>query len=281
VGEEGDEGMSTRRAAARREHGAHGRLAGKVALVTGGANGIGRAIALRFAREGAAVALVDLDAPGAKQVAAEIGEAGGKALALRGDVARAADAKRTVAAAFERFGALHVLVNDAGVNVMKTVESATEADWTRALDVDLKGVWLFCKEALPHLRATRGAVINVASMHAFRTMPSSFPYAAAKAGVVALTRSLAIDAGPAGVRVNAICPGTIETKLTADWLAAQPDPEAARRRLLAAIPLKRLGTPDDVASLALFLAGDESSFLSGAALPLDGGRDALSAAVAD
>ncbi len=255
-----------------------GRLAGKVALVTGGAAGIGRSIALRFAREQAAVALVDVDEAGARAVAAEIEKSGGRALALRGDVAREEDVRRAVEQTVARFGALHVLVNNAGVNVMKTVESATEADWARAMDVDLKGVWLFCKHALPSLRAARGTIVNIASTHAFRTMPSSFPYAAAKGGVISLTKSLAIDAGPAGVRVNAICPGTIETRLTTDWFASQPDPALARQRMLAAIPLGRLGTPDDVAALALYLASDESSFLSGAAIPLDGGRDALSAA---
>jgi NAD(P)-dependent dehydrogenase (short-subunit alcohol dehydrogenase family) len=255
------------------------RLAGKVALVTGAAAGIGRAIALRFARAGAAVALVDVDDAGAHAAVAEIEGAGGRALAIRGDVALEEDVRRAVEQTIARFGALHVLVNNAGVNVMKTVESATAADWSRAMDIDLKGVWLFCKYALPHLRAARGgSIVNLASMHAFRTMPSSFPYAVAKGGVISLTKSLAIDAGPAGVRVNAICPGTIETRLTSEWLAAQPDPALARRRFLAAIPLGRLGTPDDVAALALFLASDESSFLSGAAIPLDGGRDALSAA---
>jgi NAD(P)-dependent dehydrogenase (short-subunit alcohol dehydrogenase family) len=115
-------------------------------------------------------------------------------------------------------------------------------------------------------------------MHAFRTVPRAFPYAAAKGGRVALTKSLALDAGPDGVRVNAICPGTIATKLTTGWFSAQRDPAAARKRFLAAIPVGRLGTPDDVAALALFLASDESSFVSGTAIPIDGGRDALSAA---
>jgi NAD(P)-dependent dehydrogenase (short-subunit alcohol dehydrogenase family) len=253
-------------------------LSGKVALITGAAHGIGRAVAVRFAREGAAVGAFDVDEPGVRALVTEIEGAGGRALAIGGDVARESDVRRAIEQTVARFGALHILVNNAGVNVMKTVESATEADWNRALDVDLKGVWLGCKHALPHLRAAGGgSIVNLASMHAFRTMPGSFPYAAAKGGVVSLTKSLAIDAGPARVRVNAICPGTIETRLTTDWIAAQPDPAAAKKRFLAAIPLGRLGTPEDVAALALFLASDESSFLSGAALPLDGGRDALSA----
>jgi NAD(P)-dependent dehydrogenase (short-subunit alcohol dehydrogenase family) len=253
-------------------------LSGKVALITGAAHGIGRAVAVRFAREGATVGAFDVDEPGVRALVTEIEGAGGRALAIGGDVARESDVRRAIEQTVARFGALHILVNNAGVNVMKTVESATEADWNRALDVDLKGVWLGCKHALPHLRAAGGgSIVNLASMHAFRTMPGSFPYAAAKGGVVSLTKSLAIDAGPARVRVNAICPGTIETRLTTDWIAAQPDPAAAKKRFLAAIPLGRLGTPEDVAALALFLASDESSFLSGAALPLDGGRDALSA----
>ncbi len=258
---------------------AGGRLAGKVALVTGAGAGIGAAIAARFAAEGAAVALVDVDAPAARARAREIERAGGRALALRGDVSRESDARRTIRAAVAEFGALHVLVNNAGVNVMSTVERATAREVERCLGVDLKGVWHFAKHALPHLRrAGGGSIVNVASMHAFRTVPRAFPYAAAKGGVVALTKSLALDAGPDGVRVNAICPGTIATKLTRGWFSAQRDPAAARRRFLAAIPVGRLGTPDDVAALALFLASDESSFVSGTAIPIDGGRDALSAA---
>jgi NAD(P)-dependent dehydrogenase (short-subunit alcohol dehydrogenase family) len=199
-------------------------------------------------------------------------------MALRGDVALDADARRTVGETVERYGELHVLVNNAGVNVMKTVEAATEADFTRCIDVDLIGVWLFSKHALPHLRAAGGgSIVNIASMHPFRTLPASFPYSAAKGGVIALTKSLALDAGRDRIRVNAICPGTIETKMLSDWFAAQPDPAAARKKFLGAIPVGRIGTPEDVAALALFLASDESSFLSGTALPLDGGRDALSA----
>jgi NAD(P)-dependent dehydrogenase (short-subunit alcohol dehydrogenase family) len=257
---------------------AGGRLAGKVALVTGAGHGIGAAIAARFAREGAAVALVDVDAAAARTLAKEIGRAGGRALALRGDVARESDARRTVRAAVAAFGALHVLVNNAGVNVMTTVERATAREFARCLDVDLKGVWLFSKHALPHLRrAGGGSIVNVASMHAFRTIPRSFPYSAAKGGVVSLTKSLALEAGPFAVRVNAICPGTIATRLMDGWFDAQPRPAQARRRFLAAIPVGRLGTPDDVAALALFLASDESAFVSGTAIPIDGGRDALSA----
>jgi NAD(P)-dependent dehydrogenase (short-subunit alcohol dehydrogenase family) len=257
---------------------AGGRLAGKVALVTGAGHGIGAAIAARFAHEGAAVALVDVDAAAARTLAKEIGRAGGRALALRGDVAREGDARRTVRATVAAFGALHVLVNNAGVNVMTTVEHATAREFARCLDVDLKGVWLFSKHALPHLRrAGGGSIVNIASMHAFRTIPRSFPYAAAKGGVVSLTKSLALEAGPFSVRVNAICPGTIATRITDGWFAAQPRPAQARRRFLAAIPVGRLGTPDDVAALALFLASDESAFVSGTAIPIDGGRDALSA----
>jgi NAD(P)-dependent dehydrogenase (short-subunit alcohol dehydrogenase family) len=258
---------------------AAGRLANKVALVTGAGNGIGAAIAARFAREGAAVALVDVDERAVKAAAAAIERTRGRSLALLGDVARDDDVRRAVAETVDQFGALHVLVNNAGVNVMRRVESATEEEFARCVDVDLKGVWLFSKHALPHLRAAGGgSVVNIASTHAFRTLPGTFPYSAAKGGVLALTKSLALDAGKDGVRVNAICPGTIETKMLRDWFASQPDPEATRRRFLNAIPIGRVGKPDDVANLALFLASDEASFLSGAVIALDGGRDALTAA---
>jgi NAD(P)-dependent dehydrogenase (short-subunit alcohol dehydrogenase family) len=257
-----------------------GRLDEKVALITGAAGGIGRVAAELFAREGARVVVADVVEDDGKSTVDAIRDAGGDAAFVKADVSDAAAAEAMVRFTLDTFGGLHVLYNNAGIlppDDAGTLDTP-ESTWERVMAVNLKGVWLGCKHALPHLRAAGGgSIVNLASMHAFRTMPGSFPYAAAKGGVVSLTKSLAIDAGPARVRVNAICPGTIETRLTTDWIAAQPDPAAAKKRFLAAIPLGRLGTPEDVAALALFLASDESSFLSGAALPLDGGRDALSA----
>lgn len=254
------------------------RLSGKVGIVTGAASGIGEAIARRFAREGASVVVADIDAVGGPAVVDALSREGGRAAFIRADVSVDEDVQAMVATAVRQFGAVHVLVNNAGINMMRTAESLTLDDWARCIDVDLRGVWLGAKYAIPEIRrAGGGSIINIASMHAFRTMRSCHPYAAAKGGVIAMTRSLAIDYGRDRIRVNAICPGTIETPLFESHMLEFPDPAEARARFLRAYPLQRFGTSDEVASLALFLASDESTFITGTSIPIDGGRDALSA----
>lgn len=254
------------------------RLAGKVTIVTGAASGIGEAIAACFGREGAAVVVADIDQSRGAAVARTITGNGGRAVFVRADVAVDEDVKGMITAATDRFGSLHVLVNNAGINLMRTAESATLEEWERCMAVDLKGAWLGAKHAIPQIRkAGGGSIINIASMHAFRTMRSCHPYAAAKGGVVSMTKSLAVDYGRDQIRVNAICPGAIETPLFEAYLREFPDPAETRARFLRAYPILRFGTPEDVARLALFLASDESTFITGAAIPIDGGRDALSA----
>ncbi|KVX56797.1 SDR family oxidoreductase [Burkholderia stagnalis] len=255
-----------------------GRLAGKVAMVTGAGRGIGAAIAHAFAREGAAVALVDRDLPQASAIAAaiagEIDDA--HVLPLHADVAQQDAVRDALAQAEAAFGALDVLVNNAGINVFCDPLTMTDDDWRRCFAVDLDGVWHGCRAVLPGMvERGRGSIVNIASTHAFRIIPGCFPYPVAKHGVLGLTRALGIEYAARNVRVNAIAPGYIETQLTRDWWDAQPDPAAAKADTLALQPMKRIGTPDEVAMTAVFLASDEAPFINATCITVDGGRAAL------
>jgi NAD(P)-dependent dehydrogenase (short-subunit alcohol dehydrogenase family) len=246
-----------------------GRLAGKVALVTGGAQGIGRAIVEKLAREGARVTFVDLEAAAGAAVARELG--GGVAF-LRADVTREREVKDATEEIVRRAGRLDVLVNNAGVNAYFDATAMTEAEWDAVFAVDLKGAWLCAKHALPAMkRAGGGSIVNIASIHASLTIAGMFPYAAAKSGLVGLTRSLALDYAPDNIRVNAVLPGWTRTRLIEEWFRKQPDPAEAEREVLAVHPLGRLSTPMEVANLVAFVASDEASAITGAALAVDGG----------
>ena len=247
------------------------RLRDRVAVVTGGAAGIGRAITERLADEGARVSVLDVSelAPDA------FGRRSDAVMPIRCDVAQEAQVAVAVAATVERFGRLDVLVNNAGVNAYFDATAMTEDQWEQFMAVDLKGAWLCSKHAIPHLRAAGGGVIvNIASVHAFATTTGMFPYAAAKSGIVGLTRSLALDHGRDGIRVVAVCPGWIHTHLVDEWLARQPDPDTALREVIDIHPLRRIGTPADVASMVAFVASDEAAFVTGVALLVDGGVSA-------
>lgn len=249
-----------------------GRLSGKVCLITGAGSGMGRAAALAFAREGAAVAALDLKADTVKETAALAAKAGGKALALGCDVSKEADVQRAVAETVKAFGKVNVLYNNAGVFPEKdhSVTDTEEKVWDFVYAVNVKGIAWVCKYGIPELLAAGGgSVINVASFVAL--VGCSVPqdaYTASKGAVIALTKSLAVQFGPRGVRSNAICPGPIETPLLMDWLLKEPKEKAKR---LNRIPMGRFGKPEDIVNLALYLASDESSWTNGAALVCDGG----------
>jgi glucose 1-dehydrogenase len=250
-----------------------GRLAGRVAVVTGGTSGLGRAIALALAREGAAVTVADVrerQADGAPPTAERIRAEGGRAAFVATDVTRRADVEALVDRTVAEFGALHVMVNSAGVlSTLTPAVEKTEEEWLQVITVDLTGVWFGCQAALRQLirQGQGGRIINVSSRLALQGVaPGRADYCAAKGGVSSLTRQLAVEAGPHGITVNAICPGFILTEATRE-LAAAGKLEEARRRT----PYHRLGMPEDVAGCAVFLASSEAEFVTGQNLVVDGG----------
>lgn len=253
-----------------------GRFVDRVAIVTGAGRGIGEATALRLAAEGAAVVIGELDMEAAASVVRAIEAAGGRALAVAADVSRPEDMRAMVDATVSAFGPPDVLINNAGIAVFDDPLSLSDEDWRRCFAVDLDGVWHATRAALPlMLERGRGAVVNVASVHSFQIIPHTFPYPVAKHGVVGLTRALAVEYGPAGLRFNAVCPSYIATQVAVDYFATFPDPDAERHRVEALHPVKRLGRPDEVAAAIAFLASDECGFLTGASLMVDGGRSVL------
>lgn len=247
------------------------RLKDKVALITGGASGIGRETAQLFAREGARVVVADVDDRGGKRLAGRIRRAGGEAAYCRADVSRDGDCATMVAAAETEFGALHVLFNNAGIMLAEDADAVATSEevWDRTLAVNLKGVFLGCKHGIPALRrAGGGSVINTASFVAL--MGAATPqlaYTASKGGVVAMTRELAVIHARENIRVNALCPGPLRTELLMKVL----DTARKQQRRLVHIPMGRFGEAREIARAALYLASDESSFVTGTEFVVDGG----------
>jgi NAD(P)-dependent dehydrogenase (short-subunit alcohol dehydrogenase family) len=256
-----------------------GRLSGRVALITGGGGGIGAATGQLFAEEGAAVALLDRDVSAVEAAAAVIRESvsGARVLALAGDVTREADAQRVVDETAARFGALHILVNVAGVRVYAPLAEAAADDWARILGVNVLGTAHCCKAALPRLRATgRGSIVNVSSVYGLMGRAGMGQYDTTKAAVLGLTRALAVEEAPHRVRVNAVCPGGTITPYHIRRAAARGVSEAEMRTQRAGDNLLgRWAEPREVAFPILFLASDESSFVTGATLMVDAGRSIL------
>ncbi len=247
-------------------------LSHKVALITGGASGIGRATALLFAREGAPVAITDLNESAGQEVAREIISSGGRAIFEKGDVTRAADCQRVVERTLREFGGIHVLFNNAGIIRRASVVELSEDDWDRVMAVNVKSIFLLCREVVPLMaRAGGGSIINMGSGWGLAGGPKAAVYCASKGAVVLLTKAMAVDHGAQNIRVNCLCPGDTDTAMLRSESQQLGEPsgrflaEAARR------PLGRVGKPEEIAQAALYLASDASSFVTGTALVVDGG----------
>jgi NAD(P)-dependent dehydrogenase (short-subunit alcohol dehydrogenase family) len=251
-------------------------LTGEIAIVTGGSRGIGKAIVELFAGHGARVMFCGRDAESGQAVADELSVAGAKEVAFEpADVAREADVARVVEACVTRLGAPSILVNNAGVNANFDATTMTEEEWDRFFGIDLKAAWLGAKHVLPYMReAGRGAIVNVSSLHGFVTLEGFFPYAAAKSGLVGLTRSLALDYAPFGIRVNCVAPGFVRTRLVQESIERSEDQHAAEQAMVAGVALGRIGEPAEIARVVRFLASEEASYVTGASLLVDGGLTA-------
>ena len=244
------------------------RLANKVAIISGGGSGIGRAIAVAFAREGAQVAICGRDRNKLDGVADQIGPA---CMPIVSDVSISKQVELAVRITLQHFGRITTLVNNAGVLMAGTAESLSDDDWEHTFNVNVRGTWLLSRAALPHLRqAGGGSIINIGSVLSLVGARNRVAYAASKAAVLGLTRAMALDHAGENIRVNCICPGMVETEMIAPFNAD----ETARRQRLAMHPIGRFGKPEDIAALAVFLASDESCWTTGAAFPVDGGYTA-------
>jgi meso-butanediol dehydrogenase/(S,S)-butanediol dehydrogenase/diacetyl reductase len=248
------------------------RLDNKVAIVTGGASGIGKGIVERFVEAGAKVAVLDIDGNGADALAGSLGL--GRTLPLHGDISSDAQVRSAIDAVVKQWHTIDILINNAGIEVHGTVEEITPDQWERQLDVNLKGAYLLSRYAIPHMRRHGGSIVNISSVHAMVSWPRTVAYDVSKCGLIGLTRTMALDHGRDGIRVNAVCPGYIHTSITDRWLETVPDREAALRQVLSLHPLGRIGTPRDVAEACLFLVSDGAAFINGTYLVVDGGMTA-------
>lgn len=247
-------------------------LNGKVALITGAGSGIGEAAVKLFVGEGARVIVADWNEGQATRVASEMNAIkAGSALAVRADVSSEQQVKHLVQQAIDAFSSIDILFNNAGVVLPKPLEDVTEDEWTRTVDINMKSVYFMIKHCLPAIRKSRGSIVNMSSLNGLLGQRQNPVYSATKGAIIAMTKALALDYAPDGVRVNCICPAGVMTPLLDEWIGQQPDPAATQQALMDMHPLGRCATTDEVARAALYLASPQSSFITGIALPVDGG----------
>jgi len=252
-----------------------GRLAGKVVIITGAGRGIGRAAALLFASEGARLALVDINEESGEAAAEEVRLQGGEAIYVKTDLTHSAQVKMMADTVVEKYGRIDVLYNNAGINHFGKVTDADEAAWDRVMAVNAKSVFLTCKFVIPVMaKQKKGVIINTGSAASLVGLANLSAYTASKGAVLQLTRNMALDYAKDGIRVNAICPGVTATEMTEQVIYDDPNPKAARERFDRVIPRGSMAAPIEIANAALFLASDESSYITGAAIPVDGGYTA-------
>lgn len=253
------------------------RLSGKVAIVTGAAQGIGYSIATLFAKHGANVVLVDIQEQKIEEIANQLSlTTGQQCIAVKTDVSIEQDAFNMVETTLKTFGKIDVLVNNAGINVFNDPIKLSKTEWEKCFSVDLEGVWHCCQATLPHmLNAKSGSIVNIASVHGHKIIADAFPYPVVKHGVIGLSKALGIQYAAKGIRVNSISPGLIMTPIAEAYFNEFEDPKAEEKRQADILPCKRIGRPEEIAYTALFLASDEAPFINATDILVDGGRTSV------
>lgn len=247
------------------------KLKDKVAIVTGASKGIGLGIARVFSVEGAKVVVTCRSEEEGRQTAVELGSNEGRAIFIKTDVTSSKSIQNMINKTIEVFGKLDILVNNAGYHISKNVEETSEDEWEYIINTNLRSTFLCSKYAMPHLRRTKGNIINISSMVGLVGQPNAGAYSATKGGQIAMSKGMAIDFAPDGIRVNVICPGWIDTPLVEDWFSQQKDPGEARKYIFGQHPLGRIGTIEECGKAALYLASDDAAFVTGITLNIDGG----------
>jgi len=247
------------------------KLKDKVAIVTGSSKGIGEGIARVFSREGAKVAVVCRTEEAGRIMADELGAAENRAIFIKTDVTSSESIQNMIQTTVRTFGQIDILVNNAGYHIAKNVEETSEKEWEFIINTNLRSTFLCSKYAIPFLRKTKGNIINISSMVGLVGQPNAGAYSATKGGQISMSKGMAIDFAPDGIRVNVICPGWIQTPLVEDWFSQQKDPEASRKYIYGQHPLGRIGTSEECGEAALYLASAEAGFVTGITLNIDGG----------
>jgi NAD(P)-dependent dehydrogenase (short-subunit alcohol dehydrogenase family) len=247
------------------------KLKDKVVVITGAGSGIGRACAVEFAKEGAKVVVADINLEGAQETVNRICAVNGTAIAVKTDVSQPESVIHMVELTIKAYSKIDALVNDAAIQINKTIEHTTFLEWNQQISINVGGIFLCSKYFLPYLRETKGSIVNMSSVNGYFVEPMCAGYCTTKAAIIGLTKAMAIDHGNEGIRVNCICPGYIDAGLAEGYFQAQPDPAKAREEAGKLHALWRIGRPEEVAKVAVFLASDDASFMTGSSVVVDGG----------